>query len=159
MDKNSELMTTEKVTKKVMFVRIQRSYGELLNRQKLGKEPVKGRENIYQCTRKYWKVNKENAEQADYIAGVFRNDEGIYIIKSVYKNSEWKKVKDFPEMSDDEEVIENPKYLDRFAFSGIEENVVEPSVWKEYVGTALDFDFSNIRSFYYNYKTKGNKKR
>ena len=48
----------------VVFVNITQSYRMLKYRS------IKGRENVYECTRKYWKLNKARADKADFIVGL-----------------------------------------------------------------------------------------
>lgn len=138
----------------VVFVNITQSYGKLSSRRKIGLPPVKGRENVYECTRKYWKLSKAHADHTDYIAGVFRNE-----IKSVYEfadGKKWQKVRDCPDLADDEEVRENPKYKDeRFAFSGKKPS---PEVQHRYVGKGIDFDFGR-NPVRYNFSRLEAKKR
>lgn len=125
----------------VVFVNITQSYGTLSRRKKNGLSPVKGRENVYECTRKYWKLSKARADNADYIAGVFKNDDGTWTIKSVCEfadGKKWQRVRDCPDLADDEEVRENPDYLERFAFSGKKPS---PEVQHRYVGMCVDFSF------------------
>lgn len=110
-------------THNVMFVNITQSYSELLDRKKRGLSPVKGRENIYECTRKYWKLSKAHADMADYVAGAVKNENGIFVIRSVYEfadKGKWRKVWDCPDLADDEEVLENSDHMNRFAFVGKE---------------------------------------
>lgn len=137
MDKN----TVDCGCDNVLFVNITQSYGTLMNRKRNRLPPVKGRENVYECTRKYWVLNKAHADKANYIVGVVKNELGIYIIKSVYEFADgerWMKVRYCPELADDEELQENPKYLERFAFSGKE---VAPDVQQRYVDREIDFKF------------------
>ena len=109
---------------KIMYVYITKSFATI------GK--VKGRENVYQCTRKYWRINLKKASEADYIAGVANN-----IIVGIYKRiSDWKLVRNFPDMQFDEEIIIHPDYLDRYAFEGIEapKNIIDL-----YVGKPMEY--------------------
>ncbi len=125
----------------VLFVNITQSYGTLLRRKKNGLPFVKGRDNVYECTRKYWKLCKAHADKADYIAGVSKNEDGTLTIKSVYEfadRKKWQKVCDCPELADDDEVLKNPDYLERFAFSGKKPS---PDVQHRYVGMCVDFSF------------------
>lgn len=104
---------------KIMYVYIKKSFATI------GK--VKGRENVYQCTRKYWRINLQKASEADYIAGVANIVVGIY-----KRTSDWKLVRDFPNMLSDDEVKTHPEYLDRYAFEGIEapKNIIDLYVGK-----------------------------
>ena len=78
---------------------------------------IKGRENVYECTRKYWKLDPLKANRADYVAGVSHG-----VIKGIFKNtSGWKSCRSFLEFYDDAEVHEHPEYMtERFAFEGVE---------------------------------------
>ena len=75
------------------------------------------RKTTYECTRKYWNLrNLQKASEAEYIVGVAKGKiEGIY-----KKTEDWKLVQDMPELLNDDEVKENPKYLKRYAFTGEE---------------------------------------
>ena len=76
----------------------------------------KGRENLYQCIRKYWELNGENlqkAKQTDYVAGVFNG-----FIVDMFRPQKWDIVKNFSDMKDDDEVKKNHKYLSFYAFEG-----------------------------------------
>ncbi|MBD5413601.1 MAG: hypothetical protein HDR52_04135 [Treponema sp.] len=114
----------------VVFVNITQSYRMLKYRS------IKGRENVYECTRKYWKLNKDKADRADYVVGVADG-----IVRSVYEfadRTKWREVRYCPELADDEELRENPNYLGRFAFSGKE---TSSDVQQRYVGREIDFSF------------------
>ncbi len=71
-----------------------------------------GRENLYECTRKYWRVNKKKACEADYIAGVYKGD-----IVSIYKikKDSWNLVKEQPLLLKEKEVLEHPEYKSRYS--------------------------------------------
>lgn len=90
---------------------------------------IKGRENLYECIRKYWKLNPDKASEADYIAGVFHRE-----IKGIYKNfPDWKLVRDIEEFQDDEEVKKSPKYLERYALAHKKEDA-EDLIKEKYIG-------------------------
>ncbi len=77
-----------------------------LNRTYVGKssEKIYQRENLYEKTRKYWRVNIVRAESADYVLAVFKG-----IVRAVYKPNRW-----YP--------VQKPDLYvgTRFAFDGIE---------------------------------------
>lgn len=60
------------------------------------------RENIYECTRKYWHVNKERAEKADYVMGIANG-----IVQVVYIPRKWI-------------LTANPRFAGRYEFEGEE---------------------------------------
>lgn len=60
------------------------------------------RPNLYECTRKYWRLNGERAKKADFVFAVCRG-----IIVGVYKPSIW-----YP--------TENTEYVGRWEFEGEE---------------------------------------
>lgn len=128
--------TVECGTDNVLFVNVTKSYGMLLCRQNAGLPPIKGRENVYECTRKYWKLSKDKADMADYIVGVANG-----IVRGVYEFADkvkWREVRYCPELAEDDEVLENPKYMERYAFSGKE---AASDIQKKYVGRKIDFTF------------------
>ena len=114
----------------VVFVNITQSYRMLKYRS------IKGRENVYECTRKYWKLNKARADKADFIVGVADG-----IVRGVYEfadRKKWMEVRYCSELADDEKLQQNPEYLKRFAFSGKE---ASPDVQQRYIGREIDFKF------------------
>lgn len=117
----------QKSSEKVVFFSINISYDRLSNGV-----IVKGRENLYECIRKYWKLNPDKVAEADYIAGVFHGE-----IKGIYKNfPDWKLVKDIEEFQDDDEVKEYPEYLGRYALAHREE-VAECFIQEKYIGKSF----------------------
>lgn len=52
-------------------------------------EKVYQRENIYEATRKYWRLNPEKAKMADYVLSVYGG-----IVRAVFKPLRWYSVKD-----------------------------------------------------------------
>lgn len=52
------------------------------------KERIYQRENDYERTRKYWKVNIERAESVDYVLGVYKG-----IVRTVYRPVRWELVR------------------------------------------------------------------
>ncbi len=89
---------------KIIFVSLCKSYPAFKNGT--------GRPSLYECTRKYWKINRKKADEADYIAGVYKgNVVSIYKIK---KNS-WKLIREQPKMKNEKEVIEHPEYANRYS--------------------------------------------
>ena len=65
------------------------------------------RPNIYEATRKYWKVNINRAKQADTVFGVYKG-----IVQSVYNPSKW-----FPmDVAEDGTLFSSMRY----GFDGIE---------------------------------------
>lgn len=120
---------------KVLFVCISESY------KRLGTE---GRENLFECTRKYWMLDKQKAERADYVAGVCKG-----IVEAIYKNSSWRQVGNMKEIRNDPEVKANNEYLSRFALT--EKIEAEQSVKDRYVGqkTEKSLFFGNV--VYFNY--------
>ena len=104
---------------------------------------IKGRENLYQCTRKYWPVKLWKANEAEYIGGVSKG-----IIKSIYRQTDaWKPVRSFSEFLTDAEIIENPSLLNRYAFTGIE---APQSIRAKYIGSKIPQEFrfyGNIVSY------------
>ena len=117
----------------VMFINITQSYRTLKSKV------VKGRENVYECTRKYWMIrNRARANKANYIVGVADG-----IVRGVYEFADrlkWKKARYCTELSNDEELRENPEYREYFAFSGKEAAL---DVQQRYVGKKIDFSFGN----------------
>lgn len=67
---------------KVILLNISKSYNA-----KPGEDPIYIRENVYEMTRKYWKLNKEKANLADYTLGVANGK-----VVSVYKNTQWENI-------------------------------------------------------------------
>ena len=61
------------------------------------------RENLYEMTRKYWKVSLSRASKATHVLGVIDN-----IVTAVYIPFEWK-------------LTEDPKHLGRCEFQGEED--------------------------------------
>ncbi|MBD5427744.1 MAG: hypothetical protein HDR39_00180 [Treponema sp.] len=120
---------------KVLFVCISKSY------KRLGTE---GRENLFECTRKYWKLDKQRAERADYVAGVYKG-----VVEAIYKNSSWQQVGNMKEIRNDPEVKVNKDYLSRFALT--EKIEAEQNVKERYVGkkTEKKLFFGNV--VYFNY--------
>lgn len=124
------IVKTKKVSsEKIIFVSINVTYARLSKGIIL-----KGRENLYECIRKYWrlKASIEKVKEADYIAGVFYGE-----IKGIYKNfPDWKLVKDIKEFQDDEEVKEHPSYLERYALAHKEE-AAECFIREKYIGKSF----------------------
>jgi hypothetical protein len=60
------------------------------------------RENIYEATRKYWKMNGERAKSATYVLSLYRG-----IVRAVFRPTRW-----YP----------SQEYKDRWEFEGIEIN-------------------------------------
>ena len=75
---------------KVLFVCISKSY------ERLG---TKGRENLFECTRKYWELDKQREERADYVAGVYKG-----VVEAIYKNSSWQQVGNMKDIKNDPDV-------------------------------------------------------
>ena len=71
-----------------------------------------GRENLYECTRKYWRVNKKKAREPDYIAGVYK---GNVISFYKIKKDSWKQVSEQLEMMKERELLEHPEYVSRYS--------------------------------------------
>lgn len=67
-------------------------------------ERIYQRENMYEKTRKYWKLNPEKAQQADFVLAVFKK-----VVRAVYKPERW-----FPVQN--EEIFSGIRY----AFDGVE---------------------------------------
>lgn len=64
---------------KLLLVSLNRSYDQ--NKA----EGVYKRTDLYECTRKYWYLNKQRADKADYILGIYKG-----IVKAVIKpTTEW----------------------------------------------------------------------
>lgn len=113
-------------SEKIVFFSINISYARLSSGV-----IIKGRENLYECIRKYWRLKKsiEKVIEADYIAGVFHGE-----IKGIYKNfPDWKLVRDIEEFQDDEEVNKCPKYLERYALAHEKEDA-EDLIKEKYIG-------------------------
>ena len=123
---------------KIMYVCINRSV------ENIGK--VKGRENIFQCIRKYWKMSEtdfEKAKEADYVAGVVDG-----LIYEICKPHNWDLVMNFPDMKDDDEVIKNPNIRYRYAF------VAEPAseeIRKQYLGKKFNKSFDKYSVYLFEY--------
>ncbi len=64
---------------KLIFVNIKRSYEALIKDEKA--DPYY-RENLKECTRKYWKISNKKAEAATHILGCYKG-----IVKEVIKIS------------------------------------------------------------------------
>lgn len=84
---------------KLIAVKLNRTYLD-----KPSQAPVYQRENIYEKTRKYWKINIDKARQADYVLAVYKG-----IVRAVFKPLEW-----YP--------VTRPELFSgtRYAFDGIE---------------------------------------
>ena len=122
---------------KIVFVCINKSY-ERLSRGII----IKGRENLYQCTRKYWPIDIVKANNSEYVAGVYKG-----IVKTLFKKTDiWKPVRSFKDFLDDDEIKENPTLLNRYAFTGIE---AEQNVARKYI----DKKMPNSLRFYGNIVT------
>lgn len=122
---------------KIIFVCINRTYPTFMH----GKI-VKGRESLYECTRKYWPVDPLKANRAEYIAGVCDG-----IIKTIYKRTQnWRPVSSFREFADDAEIAENPKLLGRYAFTGIEAN---QEIKDKYIRKGMPGRFYGIVAYNY----------
>lgn len=123
---------------KIIYVCINRTY-EAFSRG----IRTKGRETLYECTRKYWPVDLAKANQADYIAGVYKG-----IVQKLYKRTEdWRPVSSFKEFAEDAEIKENPKLLNRYAFTGVE---AEQSVEATYIEKKMPGRFyGNIVAYNY----------
>ena len=89
---------------RIIFVSLKVSYSEFKNDT--------GRPTLYECTRKYWKINKKKADEADYIVGVYKGN-----VVSIYKikKGSWKQVREQPELMNEEEVKKHPDYLNRYS--------------------------------------------
>ncbi|MBD5407196.1 MAG: hypothetical protein K2M50_07810 [Treponemataceae bacterium] len=126
-DKTTIVKTKKESSEKIVFVCISKSYARLSEGIIL-----KGRDNLYECIRKYWKIKPCKANKADYIAGVFHGE-----IQGIYKNfPDWKLVKDIKEFQDDEEVKEHPSFLERYALAHKEE-AAECFIQKKYIGKSF----------------------
>ncbi len=122
---------------KIVFVCINRTY-----RQFSSGIRVKGRESLYECTRKYWPLDPNRANEAEYVAGVCNG-----IIKTIYKRTEnWKSVRAFAEFFDDAEVKADSSLLNRYAFTGIE---AETEIKEKYINTRMPGRFYGIVSYNY----------
>lgn len=66
-------------TDKVVLLNISRCYNADNDEEDIYKRP-----SIYEMTRKYWKLDKSHAEQADYAFGVANGE-----VKVVYNNLKW----------------------------------------------------------------------
>lgn len=66
-------------TDAVVLLNISRCYNATEQEEDIYKRP-----NIYEMTRKYWKIDKDHAEQAKYACGVANGE-----IVSVYTNLKW----------------------------------------------------------------------
>lgn len=80
------------------------------------------RPNIYECTRKYWRLNVRRAKNADLALGICSG-----IIIGVFKPLRWYKSEGYPGRWEfDGEEIENSSYLnmDISAFMGKRQNPV-----------------------------------
>lgn len=58
-----------KTTDRLIFVNIKESYEAMLNNDR--RSPL-FRENLYECTRKYWRIAGEKANAATHILGCYR---------------------------------------------------------------------------------------
>lgn len=122
-------------TDKVLFVCISESC------KRLGTE---GRENLFECTRKYWALEKERAERADYVVGVRKG-----VVEAIYKNSSWQQVGNIKEIRNDPEVEIHKDYLSRFALT--EKVEAEQSVKERYVGKKTEKRLFYGNVVYFNY--------
>lgn len=121
---------------KILFLDIKQSI------KKLGH---KDREDLYQCTRKYWRLSPERANQAEYVVG-FADEE----IKTIYKVSKWRKVGDCQDLLNDEEVKQNPDYIQaRYAFEG--ERLKEKVFKRIAAEITKDIPKSSQNPIHYNY--------
>ena len=107
---NNEVANLENV--KALLFSINVSYENMLK----GKYPV-ARKSLLDCVQKYWKINPERANNADFVFGIYKNE-----IKAVAKILKpWKRVSEYIQegyFKDDDELKENPSYYDRYAFVG-----------------------------------------
>ena len=122
---------------KIVFLDINESIKKLGNNN---------REDLYQCTRKYWKLSPQHASQADYIVGFADNE-----IKTIYRASKWEKIADCRDLLNDTEVIHNPNYKDtRYAFEG--KSVNETEFKKISAELTKDIPKSRQNPVHYNFK-------
>ena len=123
--------------KKILFVHVDKSM-EVCGQKKK-------REDEYQCIRKYWKLNADRANKADYVVGVANQK-----IVAVYRNiSGWHNIGYFKDLLDDDEIVKNPEYkTKRFAFEG-EEVVLSIEEMNEIEKEIPEFGQNPVR---YNYE-------
>lgn len=107
---NNEIANLENV--KAVLLSINVSYENMLNK----KYPV-ARKTLLDCVQKYWKIDPERANTADFVFGIYKNE-----IKAVAKITKpWKRVFEYIRegyFKEDDELKENPSYYDRYAFIG-----------------------------------------
>jgi len=97
--------------------------------------------SMYNATRFAWKVDKEKAEQAEYVLAVVQG-----MIRGVFIANNWKdaSINNFPEMNED--------CPDRYAFVGVEAN---QSIKELYVGKRVPTEYRKkgaSNPIKYNYK-------
>lgn len=98
---------------KLLLVSLNKSYDQSKA------EGVYKRTDLYECTRKYWYLNKQRADKADYILGIYKG-----IVKIVIKpTTEWEPV----DVSAEGTMFKKIRYQ-------IEGNIVEDS---PYLGTSV----------------------
>lgn len=70
---------------------------------------LKERENIYEATRKYWRLDGYKARKADYVLATYRG-----VVRAVFKPSEWyRSVKSPGRWEFNGEEVENSPYLNK----------------------------------------------
>ena len=74
----------QKVSKKILLIKIRKRYERLLESGEVITD-----DKIYECVHGRWRVNKANAESADYIFAVYKNTVmGVYSAKSWHECDE-----------------------------------------------------------------------
>ncbi|MBO4437482.1 MAG: hypothetical protein J5791_11440 [Fibrobacter sp.] len=121
--------------RKILFVCINRSI------KKIGQ---KDRKDLFDCTRKYWKLSPDKADKADVVVAVANGE-----VMAAFKNcSGWRKIGCWPDLQNDEEVKKNPNYSEkRYAFDGEE----IPMSKKEKDKIKMDFPGFTGNPIRYNY--------
>ena len=96
------------MAKKILYVCINQSV------KKLGQ---KDRKDLLDCTRKYWKLLPDRANQAEVVVAVVKGE-----VKAAFRNlSGWRKIACWADLQNDGEVKRNQNYKEeRYAFEGEE---------------------------------------
>lgn len=97
--------------KRVLICCINKSYEELFEKKSWRKEKL-------DCVNKYWDIpNLEKANNVDYIIGYYGNPKIIVVVAKLGKYG-WQKVSEIEKLRQEEPVLKNKDYLNRYAFIG-----------------------------------------
>ena len=107
-------MRREDITENVIAIKINRSYRKNMSALAL-----------YEATRGCWKINKQRAEQAEYVFSVYHG-----IVKEVYRIEKWLPAGSVPRVTlpDAETPVDRYEFLGSIAEDAIREKYIEKSI-------------------------------